>query len=93
VNTFETGGEHTKIVVTGGSGTSGGCRGAGLGGLVAVDLFPGGDPADDESAREVLLAYACAYPGLCPTDARAVLGPPDVWLRLAGSAGHPARGA
>jgi hypothetical protein len=59
--------------------------------LVEGDLFPGGDPADDESAREVLLAYlyrydsiayTCAYPGLRLTDARAVLGPPDVWLRL-----------
>ncbi|HYQ65744.1 hypothetical protein [Actinophytocola sp.] len=59
--------------------------------LLEGDLVPGGDPADDDSAREVLLAYlhrddsvayACAYPGLRLTDARAVVGPPDVWLRL-----------
>jgi hypothetical protein len=59
--------------------------------FVDNDLFPGGDPWEKESAHEVLLAYVyrfdsiaylCAYTGLRLTDARAVTGPPDVWLRV-----------
>jgi hypothetical protein len=55
------------------------------------DLFPGGDPREDESAHEVLLAYvyrsdsiaySCAYAGLRLTDSRAITGEPDVWLRV-----------
>ncbi|ACY96357.1 ankyrin repeat domain-containing protein [Thermomonospora curvata] len=55
------------------------------------DLIPGAPPGPDASSREVLLSflyqddavgYACAYAGLRLTDARAVTGPPDVWLRL-----------
>lgn len=59
--------------------------------LVEGDLFPGGDPLEDEPADQVLLAYlcrydsvayACAYAGLRLTDPRAIMGPPDVWLRI-----------
>jgi hypothetical protein len=55
------------------------------------DLFPGGPPAEDALADEVLasylysgsaVGYACAYVGLRPADARPVLGPADRWLRL-----------
>ncbi|GAB2871555.1 hypothetical protein GCM10027074_43930 [Streptomyces deserti] len=55
------------------------------------DLHPGGGPDADDSPEEVLasylyrynaVAYACAYAGLRPTDARAVVGPPDSWVRL-----------
>ncbi|MGW6271793.1 ankyrin repeat domain-containing protein [Streptomyces sp. NPDC055060] len=55
------------------------------------DLHPGGDPDADDSSWEVLasylyrdnaVAYACAYVGLRPADARAVTGPPDLWLKL-----------
>ncbi|WP_410620934.1 hypothetical protein [Amycolatopsis sp. cmx-8-4] len=55
------------------------------------DLHPGGAPYVDSSAVEVLLsylypgnaaAYACAYAGLRPIDARAITGPPDTWLVL-----------
>lgn len=55
------------------------------------DLHPGGAPDEDDSSEEVLasylyrhnaVAYACAYVGLRPTDARAVTGPPDLWLKL-----------
>jgi hypothetical protein len=28
------------------------------------------------------VAYSCAYAGLRLTDARAITGPPDTWLRL-----------
>jgi hypothetical protein len=61
------------------------------------DLFPGGDPAAEESAHEVLLgylhrfdsiAYSCAYAGLRLTEARGVTGPPDVWLRAAKKAAN-----
>ena len=55
------------------------------------DLHPGG-PADlDDTAEEVLasylyqhsaVAYSCAFAGLRPTDARAVVGPPDLWVEL-----------
>jgi hypothetical protein len=55
------------------------------------DLNPGGEPNDGDPADEVLAAYlyqhsaeayACAYAGLRPTDARSITGPPDTWLRL-----------
>ncbi|NML55256.1 ankyrin repeat domain-containing protein [Streptomyces sp. R302] len=55
------------------------------------DLHPGGGPNEDDTPEEVLtsylyhhraVAYACAFAGLRPTDARAVLGPPDLWIEL-----------
>ncbi|MGW6902857.1 ankyrin repeat domain-containing protein [Streptomyces sp. NPDC054940] len=55
------------------------------------DLHPGGGPYPEESPEEVLfsyvychhaVAYSLAYAGLRPTDARAVLGPPDHWVEL-----------
>ncbi|WP_245727819.1 DUF6461 domain-containing protein [Streptomyces vietnamensis] len=55
------------------------------------DLHPGGGPYEDDTPEEVLNAYlyqykavahACAFAGLCPPDARAVVGPPDVWVEL-----------
>ncbi|SNS24376.1 Ankyrin repeat-containing protein [Streptosporangium subroseum] len=59
--------------------------------IVGWDLHPGGAPWEDDGPKEVLfsylyqynpVAYSYAYAGLRPTDARAVTGPPDVWLRL-----------
>jgi hypothetical protein len=61
------------------------------GGVRGWDLHPGGDRWGDDSAWQVLLAYlyrydavayACAYAGLRLTEARAITGPPDIWLRL-----------
>ncbi|MER6674535.1 DUF6461 domain-containing protein [Streptomyces sp. NPDC000983] len=55
------------------------------------DLHPGGGPDVDGSREEVLFAYvhggnavsySLAHAGLRPTDARAVTGPPDHWVRL-----------
>ncbi|WP_435877852.1 ankyrin repeat domain-containing protein [Streptomyces kurssanovii] len=55
------------------------------------DLHPGGEPDVDDTSEEVLasylyrynaVAYSCAYAGVRPTDARAVVGPPDIWVRL-----------
>ena len=55
------------------------------------DLHPGGAPDRDDTSEEVLasylyqhnaVAYSCAYAGLRPTDARAVVGPPDTWVEL-----------
>ncbi|MEV6600078.1 hypothetical protein AB0M36_24970 [Actinoplanes sp. NPDC051346] len=55
------------------------------------DLHPGGDPGEDATSDEVLLsylyrsspaAYACAYVGLRPPDARPVTGPSDTWVLL-----------
>ncbi|MEU5951229.1 ankyrin repeat domain-containing protein [Streptomyces sp. NPDC047525] len=55
------------------------------------DLHPGGGPYEGDSAEEVLasylyrhnaVAYSCAHVGLRLTDARAVTGPPDIWLKL-----------
>ncbi|MET9634636.1 hypothetical protein ABZX92_45055 [Lentzea sp. NPDC006480] len=64
---------------------------------VAWDLHPGGEPAADGSASEVLLAhlyahqavaYCCAYVGLRPEDAKAFTEP-DQWIVLPGlSYGH-----
>ncbi|MFI6154378.1 ankyrin repeat domain-containing protein [Kitasatospora sp. NPDC051170] len=62
------------------------------------DLHPGGGPRPGDGPEEVLaaylyrrdaVAYACAFAGLEPEDARAVTGPADVWVRLpeAGSTG------
>jgi hypothetical protein len=54
------------------------------------DLHPGGDVSEQPADRILLaylyrhnaVAYSCAFAGLRLTDARAVTGPPDVWLRL-----------
>ncbi|WP_306322000.1 MULTISPECIES: ankyrin repeat domain-containing protein [unclassified Streptomyces] len=55
------------------------------------DLHPGGGPYDDDTPEEVLaaylyhhqpVAYACAYAGLRLTDARAIVGPPEMWVEL-----------
>lgn len=71
------------------SGDQGGIARDGV--LDAWDLHPGGgvsatDPPEDVLAsylyRHRPVAYSCAYAGLRLTDARAVTGPPDVWLRL-----------
>ncbi|MFJ9608906.1 ankyrin repeat domain-containing protein [Kitasatospora sp. NPDC101176] len=54
-------------------------------------LHPGGGPSPEDGPEEVLAAYlfsghpvahACAFAGLRPTDARAVTGPADHWIRL-----------
>ncbi len=54
-------------------------------------LSPGGGPDVDHTPEEALTAYlhhghavahCLALAGLRPADARAVTGPPDVWLRL-----------
>ncbi|GGU99936.1 hypothetical protein GCM10010182_16320 [Actinomadura cremea] len=61
------------------------------GSMEGWDLHPGYDPDSDATTREVLasyltrgdaVAYTCAVAGLHLTDARAVDGPPDVWMRL-----------
>ncbi|MFD5142881.1 DUF6461 domain-containing protein [Streptomyces sp. NPDC058401] len=61
------------------------------GNLEGADLHPGGSPAPGDSPEEVLAsylyqhnaaAYACGFTGLRLTDARAVAGPPDVWVEL-----------
>ncbi|MEU3515334.1 ankyrin repeat domain-containing protein [Streptomyces sp. NPDC006654] len=55
------------------------------------DLHPGGGPDAEDSPEETLLsylyhhkavAYSLARTGLRPTDARAVIGPPDHWVEL-----------
>ncbi|GAA2429116.1 hypothetical protein GCM10010405_09880 [Streptomyces macrosporus] len=55
------------------------------------DLHPGGGPDQNATSEEVLasylyrynaVAYSCAHAGLRPTDARAVVGPPDAWVEL-----------
>lgn len=57
----------------------------------ASDLLPRAQPDEDDTAEQVLaaflyldnaIAYCCGYAGLKLTDTRAILGPPDVWLRL-----------
>ncbi|WP_367047587.1 ankyrin repeat domain-containing protein [Streptomyces sp. Je 1-332] len=59
--------------------------------MEGTDLHPGGGPDEGDSPQGVLaaylyhhnaVAYSCAYVGLRPTDARAVTGPPDLWLKL-----------
>ncbi|MFF7456361.1 ankyrin repeat domain-containing protein [Kitasatospora sp. NPDC008115] len=59
--------------------------------IVAHDLHPGGAPDVGDDSAEVLTdflyggapaAYACAFTGLRPTDARALGGAPDRWVRL-----------
>lgn len=60
--------------------------------IKASDLHPGGgSPTPGDSSDEVLAAYlyqhdavgfSCAYAGLRLPDARAVAGPPDMWLKL-----------
>ena len=55
------------------------------------DLHPGGGPDAEDGPADVLfsyvycyqaVAYSLAYAGLRPTDARAILGPPDHWVEL-----------
>uniref|UniRef100_A0AAU2JVV0 Ankyrin repeat domain-containing protein n=1 Tax=Streptomyces sp. NBC_00049 TaxID=2903617 RepID=A0AAU2JVV0_9ACTN len=55
------------------------------------DLHPGGGPDLDDTPGDVLtaylyrhspVAYACAFAGLRPADARAVVGNPDLWVEL-----------
>ncbi|MEU0484705.1 hypothetical protein ABZ260_36680 [Streptosporangium sp. NPDC006013] len=56
------------------------------------DTHPGGGDAGGHLTGEEILveylyqgqaeAYCCAAAGLRPPDARAVVGPPDLWLRL-----------
>lgn len=52
------------------------------------DQWPGGPPREGEPVLLAYLcqndsvAYMCGYTGLRPTDARAVTGEPDVWLRI-----------
>lgn len=55
------------------------------------DLHPGGGPDTGDTPEEVLasylycwnaVAYSCAWTGLRVTDARAVVGPPDLWAEL-----------
>ncbi|MGP9022996.1 ankyrin repeat domain-containing protein [Streptomyces sp. BR1] len=55
------------------------------------DLHPGGGPDAGDSREEVLasylyqynaVAFSCSFTGLRLTDARAVIGPPDLWVRL-----------
>ncbi|MCP3803057.1 ankyrin repeat domain-containing protein [Allokutzneria sp. A3M-2-11 16] len=59
--------------------------------FVGRDLSPGGSPDDRDTPEEILssylyrhnaVAYSCAFAGLRLTDARAIVGEPDVWLRL-----------
>ncbi|MEU9847892.1 ankyrin repeat domain-containing protein [Streptomyces sp. NPDC047985] len=61
------------------------------GSLVAWDLHPGGGAIEGDTSEEVLasylyqydaVAFSCAFAGLRLTDARAVTGPPDLWVRL-----------
>ncbi|WP_331727944.1 hypothetical protein [Streptomyces sp. NBC_00158] len=61
------------------------------GSLEGSDLHPGGSPEPGDGPEEVLASYlyrhnaaafACGFPGLRLTDARAVTGPPDVWVEL-----------
>lgn len=55
------------------------------------DLHPGGPADPGDTAEDVLasylyqhsaVAYSCAFVGLRLTDARAVMGPPDMWVEL-----------
>ncbi|WP_327266184.1 ankyrin repeat domain-containing protein [Streptomyces sp. NBC_01232] len=55
------------------------------------DGHPGGGPYENDTSAGVLnsylyrhraVAHSCAAAGVSPTDARAVVGPPDVWVEL-----------
>jgi hypothetical protein len=55
------------------------------------DLHPGGGPNPGDTPEAILtayiyahhaVAYSCAYAGLRLADARAVVGPPDLWVKL-----------
>ncbi|MBD0742571.1 ankyrin repeat domain-containing protein [Streptomyces sp. CBMA152] len=55
------------------------------------DLHPGGGPDVGDSREAVLasylyqynaVAFSCSFAGLRLTDARAVIGPPDLWVQL-----------
>lgn len=61
------------------------------GAIEGSDLHPGGGPYENDTSEEVLasylyhcnaVAYSCSFAGLRLTDARAVVGPPDVWAEL-----------
>lgn len=61
------------------------------GSVIAGDLHPGGGPNEDDTHEEVLasylyqynaVAYSCAFAQLRLVDARAVIGPPDLWVQL-----------
>ncbi|MGH4034134.1 ankyrin repeat domain-containing protein [Actinomycetota bacterium Odt1-20B] len=61
------------------------------GAIEGWDLHPGGPPDEDDTPEEVLasylyqcdaVAYACAFAGLRLTDARAIVGPFDLWIQL-----------
>ncbi|MFJ6135287.1 ankyrin repeat domain-containing protein [Kitasatospora sp. NPDC092286] len=59
--------------------------------IEAWDLHPGGPPRPQAGSQEVLasylyqssaVAYSCAFAGLRLADARAIVGPPDMWVEL-----------
>ncbi|MEV6583710.1 ankyrin repeat domain-containing protein [Streptomyces sp. NPDC051582] len=61
------------------------------GAITGWDLHPGGGAQEGDTPEEVLaaylyqynaVAYPCAFTGLRLTDARAVVGPPDLWVQL-----------
>ncbi|MFJ2516061.1 ankyrin repeat domain-containing protein [Streptomyces griseoviridis] len=61
------------------------------GSIIGSDLHPGGGIDEGDTSEQALfsylyqgnaIAYACAYAGLRPVDARAVVGPPDLWVML-----------
>ncbi|MFE2879339.1 ankyrin repeat domain-containing protein [Streptomyces roseus] len=61
------------------------------GAITGWDLHPGGGVQDGDTPEEVLaaylyqdnaVAYSCAFTGLRLSDARAVAGPPDLWVQL-----------
>ncbi|MFI6984043.1 hypothetical protein ACIBSV_36285 [Embleya sp. NPDC050154] len=61
------------------------------GAIEGWDLHPGGGPYEDDTPEEVLasylhqyhaVAFTCAFARLRPTGPRAVVGPPDRWVRL-----------
>lgn len=60
-------------------------------GAYVRELYLGGGPDEHDRPEEILTAYlyqhnavahACAFVGVRPPDTRAVLGPPDRWLRM-----------
>lgn len=56
--------------------------------VVGWDPSPGGEPGEDGDVllsypyQHKALAFCLAHVGLRPVDNRAVVGPPDVWIRL-----------